>query len=422
MTFIKPPISKHSSFIEISKFNTTWNLCLLFVPLFFILFSAHILSSDPDIVISFSGLVFTFTCLLILKRNRDYKIVGLVLAGAGSLMIQIGLFIVADTLLMVTVAWVMLIVLISYYLLNKLLGTLFLMTNLLCLFYYLLFMKNEYPIYNDLVHSTSTNLKAIINLIVITVIIAFLIYNFLHTIETANKKLSESNKTLQAKNHEKEVLLQEIHHRVKNNLQLIIAMLSLQSSEISDEVTLSPFVEAKNRIRSMALIHEKMYESHNLAHINIKTYFDELVSEIVFSSKNKTQINTEIHSNVIQTEIKNIVPLALIINELITNSIKYAFENKKEALIVISIDKKENTLFVDYKDNGSGGVKLNSKGIGSKLIKALTQQLKGTYEIVEDNGVLYRFQFAIASDDSSWVIEKNNPFFVHKASNKALHV
>jgi PAS domain S-box-containing protein len=154
---------------------------------------------------------------------------------------------------------------------------------------------------------------------------------------------------------EKEVLLREIHHRVKNNLQIISSMLNLQTNYITDEKSLAIFEESRNRVRSMALIHEKLYQNESLSSLNIKEYIIELVNNLMRSYRTNNRISAVINISDIFINTDTAIPLGLIINEIVSNSLKYAFPSQRNGKITISLNSFDNEKFqMVIEDNGVG--------------------------------------------------------------------
>ncbi len=194
---------------------------------------------------------------------------------------------------------------------------------------------------------------------------------------------------------EKEVLLREIHHRVKNNLQIISSMLNIQSSYITDKKSQIIFEESRNRVRSMALIHEKLYQNESLSKLNLKEYVQELVNNLIKSyRKNINKIDAEIKINGIFLTADTAIPLGLIINELVSNSLKYAFPDERKGNITLSIFPISGTRFrMIVKDDGIGLPDdfdfKNTDTLGLQLVNSLINQLDG--EIVLQNGLGTQF-------------------------------
>lgn len=198
---------------------------------------------------------------------------------------------------------------------------------------------------------------------------------------------------------EKEVLLKEIHHRVKNNLQIISSLLSLQSNYLNDESSREIFIESQNRIRSMSLIHEKLYQTKDLSKVNFNEYINELINFLAITyniESDKLVILLNIEDYYFHVDIA--IPLGLILNELITNSIKHAFNDGVKGEIEITIRQKKETEFIlNYRDNGKGmpeGFNMNSSNtLGFSLITNLVEQLDGEIAMFNNDGVNFTIMF-----------------------------
>ncbi|MBD3182004.1 PAS domain S-box protein [Candidatus Poribacteria bacterium] len=203
---------------------------------------------------------------------------------------------------------------------------------------------------------------------------------------------------------EKEILLKEIYHRVKNNLQIISSLLSLQSDYIDDKKALNMFNESHNRVKSMALIHERLYQSENLSRINFSDYIEDLVEHLHHSyGKNAYNLNFEINIENIKLNLDNAILCGLIINELVSNSLKYAFPEKASNTtnpeISIHFYSNKNK---DYKliigDNGIGLPEYidfrNTETLGLQLVNTLTEQLNGTIQLLDEEGTHFIIRFS----------------------------
>jgi len=212
-------------------------------------------------------------------------------------------------------------------------------------------------------------------------------------------ELKQAKEKIKASLREKEVLLREIHHRVKNNLQVISSLLILQSKQISGKKNQELFQESQNRVKSMALIHEKLYQSQDLASINFKEYLNTLIIGL-FRSYQSHSSHVELKLNVedITLGIDSAIPCGLIINELVSNSLKYAFPNGREGVISVVLrylNKKDVELVVS--DNGIGMPEdldfRNSKSLGLHLVTILAEdQLGGEIKLSRDNGTEFRIK------------------------------
>lgn len=198
---------------------------------------------------------------------------------------------------------------------------------------------------------------------------------------------------------EKETLLKEIHHRVKNNMQVITSLLALQADQVKDEEARESFHICENRIKSMALVHEQLYQTNNLSAINFEEYLEQLIKDI-FSSNNifQKKIKSLINVKDICLDLDRAIPCGLIITELVSNIIKHAFPgNKKGKLWIDLIKNKNNRYSLTVEDNGTGFPENmdinNTDSLGFTLINALVQQLKGKMEISGKDGTKISITF-----------------------------
>jgi two-component sensor histidine kinase len=202
--------------------------------------------------------------------------------------------------------------------------------------------------------------------------------------------------------HEKEVLLKEIHHRVKNNLQVISSLLNLQSENITDTYSLEKFRESQNRVRSMALVHEKLYESKDLSRINFEEYIEAFM-DVVNRSYNITEGRVKLHLNVNLRDsyfnIDTAIPCALMLNELVSNAFKYAFPNQRKGNLYLNFGQKGDEYIFEVKDDGIGIDKKistkNSSSLGLQLVDMLTDQIRGTISINSEKGTSFTIRFKV---------------------------
>jgi two-component sensor histidine kinase len=194
---------------------------------------------------------------------------------------------------------------------------------------------------------------------------------------------------------EKEVLLREVHHRVKNNLQIIISLLNLQSRYMKDETTLSAFRDSQNRIKAMALVHEKLYLSTDISRINLDDYIRFLGNNLFqfFGVKGKG-ITLTMDIRDISLAMDTATPIGLIINELISNSLKHAFPKGRRGEISITIKRENNSLTILFADTGVGIPQdsdwQNAKSLGLRLVTSLVEQLQGTIELDRTAGTAFK--------------------------------
>ncbi len=202
----------------------------------------------------------------------------------------------------------------------------------------------------------------------------------------------KADKQLRDSLREKEVLLSEIHHRVKNNLAVISGLLQLQIFETQNEEVNKALKESQSRIQSISLVHEMLYHSDSLAYIEYNNYVNDLlqaISSMHLSSGKNIQIRSEIDK--ISLDLNHAIPCSLLLNEIVVNAYKHAFEGQDEGEIVVKMKEERNEIALVIEDNGVGyksGAESKEQGLGITLINTLTHQLKGTIEFETlNNGV-----------------------------------
>jgi len=241
--------------------------------------------------------------------------------------------------------------------------------------------------------------------LVLLVLFAGLVYNRYRlkkksnlVLEQKQKEINEQNKLLRQILDEKEWLLREIHHRVKNNLQIVISLLNTQSAYLDNADALIAIRNSQNRMHAMSLIHQKLYQSDNLAEIDMDWYIKELVDYMVECFSTDRKIQFELHTESIRLDVAQAVPLGLILNEAISNTIKYAFPDGQKGKVSISflmIDESHCELRIA--DNGVGlpadfDVD-NTDSLGMSLMTGLTVQLNGEINMWNDSGMVLNVKF-----------------------------
>ncbi len=215
----------------------------------------------------------------------------------------------------------------------------------------------------------------------------------------------------QASLREKEMLLKEIHHRVKNNLQVISSMLSMQARNVGDETVLSVLRESQNRVRAMAAVHSMLYKSNNFAEINFGVYIQDMAKQL-FSSYN---INPEVISLSISVEnvllsIETAIPCGLIINELISNALKHAFPDNKTGEIKIELSQGNSEIRIIFEDNGVGFPEnvdfKKADTLGLDLINLLVEQLEGTIELHRNGGTRYMIMLKREESQEEFYVDR----------------
>ena len=235
-------------------------------------------------------------------------------------------------------------------------------------------LKNQQT---ELENQTSANQRNLLLLIsIVLVVISILLFILFRTRTKSNAIISKSLS-------EKETLLKEIHHRVKNNLQVVSSLLSMQSRFIKDKEALGAVNEGQARVESMALIHQKLYQETNLSGVKAKEYIEDLAETLRQSYATDTEIEFDFEVDDLTIDVDTIIPIGLILNELICNSLKHAFPEESEGKISILLKKLEDELKLQVSDNGVGDSSSpNSKNsFGKILIDSLAAKLKATLTI-----------------------------------------
>ncbi len=228
------------------------------------------------------------------------------------------------------------------------------------------------------------------------IIITGLLLLYLLLLYKAVESNRRKNQLLQKQNEEKEFLLKEIHHRVKNNLEIVSSLLSLQSSQLQDPKIVETMQKSQQRVHSMSMIHQKLYQGKSLSTIEMKDYFENLGNHIINTFGAEGRVSIRCAMQPLELDVDLAIPIGLIVNELLTNSFKYAFPDKGSGQIVIDLKEVGNRLYLDVSDDGIGpiaGGQGTGTGFGTQLIQLLTQQLDGKMRLNHQAGMSVSFEF-----------------------------
>lgn len=218
-------------------------------------------------------------------------------------------------------------------------------------------------------------------------------------LQELNQNLETSNAQLDKRNAENELLLKEIHHRVKNNLEVVSSLLALQSAKIDDPEVQDAMLASQNRVQSMGILHQKLYQSEHLAFIEMKTYFKNLCENILDSYNETDRIKVDIDMKEIEMDVDTAMPVGLIVNELLTNSLKYAFPDGKKGEIKLALENTQEDMYqLTVKDNGIGKQASESgkgTGFGTQLVDLLTRQIDGVFKESNESGTVISIAFKL---------------------------
>ena len=229
-------------------------------------------------------------------------------------------------------------------------------------------------------------------LLTLLILLATLLLRNIRFRAAVNRTLNIQKKEIELKNSQNELLLREIHHRVKNNLQILSSLLSLQADYLNDENALNAILEGRNRVQSIAFIHQQLYSDENVTAVNMQEYLADLCGHLRDSfAGDQKAINISYDIQVKLFDVETAIPLGLIVNELVTNSIKYAFTDRSEGHIAVRLwENDHEQLCLHVSDDGGGVPALANadkySSFGSDLIKVLSQKLKGEIKINSEKG------------------------------------
>jgi two-component sensor histidine kinase len=410
MGWFKAPETRYENYFDESKFRMTWNVMRFMVLIFAFLTISQYFNGAPDAFITLIAFVYGVSMLILMRVRQDYRLVAMVSGIAGFVINQLNIFTVMNGERFIDLLWILVVALYLFYALGIRWGVVSLLTNFAGLVLYLLITPVEKIIEGMMDRNATTELDIFINAGVTICVITYLLIKISQATKhaeqnyiKANVALREQNGIVVAQNKEKTVLLKEIHHRVKNNLQVISSLLKLQARESGNTETEEQLFEAVNRISSMALIHEKRYRTSDLARIDLAEYLNSLIEEIVASQANALEISVNVQSDIDHVSINHLVPLALIFNELATNTLKHGLSVRKTGKIEVSIQSpNEQTTTMAYADDGTWKTSEKGGGFGTMLIETFVEQLDGACELSHENGTRYQFTFKNLRYDTSY--------------------
>lgn len=373
-------------YYEEGKYKLALRLCILFTSLFALLTIFELFNSIRNTIVYSICTIIPLVELVYLKKTKKYKLVYLTLCSLGVVVAFYTLNFFTEEIHYGDLLWMLLIVILAYWGLSLKFGVLFLILNLLNIAYYFAFSaKTNLTSLREI--NFITILSVYIEVSVAFIAISSIIHQFIkfykysyESLLLGKQELENSHKLITQKNDENIILMKEVHHRVKNNLQIITSLLRLQKQNLSEEVQ-EKFDESISRVMTMALIHRKLYQSTDLSNVNLESYINDLVIEIFNSLSFDENVKTHIESNYNHIGLNTIVPLGLLLNELLSNSFKHAFRHAAKSEISIQINKlNDNAFELKYSDTGSWKNPIEDQyHFGLELIETLTEQMEGEY-------------------------------------------
>lgn len=401
LQFFYPKTALFSEYTDKGKYLLTWRLSAIFTCVFLFLSGSLFWLHTITTYIYLLTFILGLSGFIYLQKTTKYQHLYWLYAIGGTSMLNTAIFLDLNTIHYPELIWAISIMIFSFIGLGRKAGIFFLVSNtILYTTHVFLISQLDEPLRKpDSVELTSL----LVEMMLAMFMTGYLIRQFIHfqhyaekQAEKLNEELGEQNRMIVRKNEENELLVKEIHHRVKNNLQIIISLLRMQGEEIQSKEAKQHFSEAISRVMSMSMIHEKLYRERNLSTINLERYLTDLTTELMHSFGDcSSKCRCDCRSEVQNMGLKTIVPFGLLINELVTNSLKHAFECNEPGLITIRLtETPDNRLILFYADNGKWKDERESNhSFGSELITLLTHQLDGT---VERKGGVYSFELSNA--------------------------
>lgn len=343
------------------------------------------------------GWIVCFSLVFFLKYLRRVRLVGLVFCLSSLAVLTINLFFNDTTAHLGYPFWIAVLIMIGAFINGMVFAIPYALISGFAFFYYRQYFLIE-SIQSELIDPASRSGQTIVELVVTIGLMLYVLYTYIWTSKRSeeqllakNNMLEGQNKLIQEQSEEKTTMLKEIHHRVKNNLQLVNSMLKLQSINLTDEKSLEAFELSRNRILAMSLVHERLYMLDKMEdEINPK-YFPDFVEDLIKLYSNNQDVETDIHFEEGFLKQENIIPFGLILNELISNSLKHGIKGKGK-IVAHGFVEGDRYKFI-YGDNGSGLPPDIDKSFGMELIESLTEQLDGVLDIEYQSNPGSKFNF-----------------------------
>lgn len=346
--------------------------------------------------------LFCFSLLFILKLTQNVKLASLIYCIGVPTILIANLFLNHKTVHLGYPYWIVLLILISVFNIGFRYGVFLAFISGLAFIYYRQFLINN-GFDHEISNPDSRFVQSVIEILLSTSMMLYVIKVYLdtsnkseHALRDTNLQLTKRNEVIESQSEEKTIMLREIHHRVKNNLQIINSILRLQSMDITDEKALQIFDLSQKRIIAMSLIHERLYKIDKIQEQIAEDYIPLLTQDLIQLYSNEQEIVADTNFDDGFINQNNVVHFGLIINELISNSLKHGIKSK--GTIYLSGHIIDHCMHVDYSDDGVGMPEDATKSFGMELIESLTEQLDGTfqYESETNEGVKFQFKFPIS--------------------------
>lgn len=402
-----PPKLEFDDFFEEAKYVLSYRVSLFMtIALFLLTINLILFFHFYFYLLAIISLLISLTSFILIRKTGKYKVFITVFNVMGFLICEASLHLIKDQPHISDMMWMIVNIMMLFMTTGKRVAVVFALLHTISVVYFHGFLFEDQLQYikaltDRQVLGLSTNIG------IVFLMMTYLSWQGIKTtsiardqLNGANQLLREQLETINLQNDEKTTMLKEIHHRVKNNLQVITSLLRLQSRELTNPEAIEKFRETTNRVIAMSIIHEKMYQSEELSNINLKEYFRSLADDLLASYQVEYPVKIEFEGEVTSIGLKPIVPIALLLNELLSNSLKHAFEKDKPAEIKVSFRHIDSINFeMIYSDSGTWKDTKENGSFGLDLIETLVDQLDGTKEFTL-NPTTYRFTFKIPDSKS----------------------
>ena len=402
-----PPKLETDDFDQLSKYYLAYRATIFIAAIVTVLdIVLCIMQIYKVALITFVPLLCLAFAIYYIRTSQNFRVVGFFISFVGVLTCQFSIWFINDQPHFADLLWMVITVLFAFFLIRPVYGMIFTGINIVSAVLYVMIRLDNPELVENAELTQGQLLIQAVNICSCFLIIGYLIYQYSISSIHAKEQLDNAQRTLQhqydiisLQNEEKTVMLKEIHHRVKNNLQIITSLLRLQARELESPEAIAKFKDATHRVIAMSMIHEKMYQTDELSTMRLKEYLDGLTKDLVSSYQSGYDVRININCTVESVGLRSIVPLALILNELISNSLKYAFDEYEDCSINIDFHHLEGTkCCLEYSDSGTWKEPNKKGSFGLDLIDSLTHQLEGTLKMTTYPKTKFEFVFSPVED------------------------
>lgn len=377
-----------SSNFDVIRMRLAKRMSVMFLIVFIFLSFAYYSDSFESFVTMLLGIVLSLISVWSVWSLKSFLVPFYIYSFGGVFVTSFALLTFHNTIHFVDILWIIAAVQLGFFGIGKRIGMMLLSCAIIVIAIFIFFIINIH-IEQVTIRSDYQNFTLIIELASAFLLNLFFVFMLLGEYEVSIERFKETvfekmkqNKLIESQNQEKSILIREVHYRVKENLQIISTFLRMQQHEINSEEVKTVFVEAINRVDSMLLVHNKLYKGNKLTNASVYDYVKGLIKDSVGLSLLRNEVEINVRTNVSTFDMKTLLPIGLILNELTSNAIKHAFPNKSNPCITIEIMLIDNVVKLIFIDNGTWKQNTNSKSsFGLALIEMLTEQLEGKIKV-----------------------------------------